>query len=77
MLSNVTRHDLYLTDDLLFNILTNILKHPGHFPDKTAVMQFADKVAAANLLGIKATARPRTLSFSKFHYVDADYTQAI
>ena len=74
---HITREDLFLTDDLVFNIFTNILKHPKQFPNKDSVIAFSAKVAAANFLGIKASARPRTLSFSKPNYIDADYTQAL
>lgn len=72
---DVKIQDLLFTDDLLFNLLTNIVDHIDRFPSKKAIMEFADKVEAEHLLGIKSKVRPKTLHFISRTYTKEDYEE--
>jgi len=68
----ITIEDLLFTDDLLLNLFANIARHPKLFHSKEAVVQFADKVAAEHLLGMKSRVRPKTLWFISRKYTAKD-----
>ena len=60
---NITVEDVLFTDNLVFNLLYNILKHIDLFPSKKSVVDFSEKVKAEKLLGIKPRVQPKTLKF--------------
>lgn len=63
--------DLLFTDDLLLNLLVNIVNHPKILNSKKSVIDFADKVNAERLLGVKPKVRPKSLVFfSRTYTVD-------
>jgi hypothetical protein len=68
-----TREDLFFTDDLLFCLLSNLVKHPALFFSKQAVIEFSKKVEAERLLSVKPTVRPRSLRIFRRQYNPADY----
>lgn len=67
---NIT--DLLFTDDLLLNLLVNIVNHPKIFNSKESVINFADKVKAEHLLGVKPKVRPKSLVFFSRTYTPDD-----
>lgn len=69
----ITIPDLLFTDDILFNILTNILGHSKLFKSKDDVIDFAKKVEAEQLLGIKPKVQPKTLKFISRTYTQKDF----
>jgi hypothetical protein len=64
--------DLLFTDDLLLNLLVNIVNHPKIFNSKKSVINFADKVKAEHLLGVKPKVRPKSLVFFSRTYTPDD-----
>jgi hypothetical protein len=70
--SNISVPDVLFTDDLLLNLLINLVNHIKIFPNKQAVMDFATKVQAEKLLGIKPRVRPEGLRFRLRDYSDYD-----
>ena len=69
---NISIQDLLFTDDLLFNLLSNLIRHIDRFPSKEAVLDFSRKVQAEHTLGIKPRIRPRTLTFVSRSYTRRD-----
>ncbi|MBN2375440.1 MAG: hypothetical protein JXD22_03505 [Sedimentisphaerales bacterium] len=68
--------DLLFTDDLLFNILSNLVSHTKIFKSKKDIIVFTTKVSAENVLGVvgnKSKIRPKTLHFFSRRYTDDDY----
>jgi len=61
--NNITVEDVLFTDNLVFNLLYNILKHIDFFPSKKSVVDFSEKVKAEKILGIKSRVQPKTLKF--------------
>lgn len=55
--------DLLFMDDLMANLLLNLVLHTRQFPTKSAVVDFAKRVEAERILGVKPRARPKTLRF--------------
>jgi len=70
---NITVPDLLFTDDILFNILTNLLAHTKLLSSKDDVINFARKVEAEQLLRIKTKVRPKTLRFISRSYTEEDF----
>lgn len=70
---HITIGDLLFTDDLLFNILTNLLVHIKRFSSKKEVIQFAKEVEAERVLGVKPRVRPQSLVFVSRTYTKDDY----
>jgi len=67
--------DLLFTDDLLLNLMVNLVNHIQIFSSKEAVINFADKVEAEHILGIKSKVRPKTLQFFSRSYTDDDFQE--
>ena len=59
--SGVTEDMLVFTDDLVLNLFVNLTKHPKLFHSKDAVVNFAERLKAERVLGLKAKVRPKTL----------------
>ncbi len=60
-MDSIVGDDLQASDDLLFNVFTNIVKHPKLFPSKDALADFSDDVKAAKRLGGRKRIRPKTM----------------
>ncbi len=60
-MDSIASDDLQASDDLLFNVFTNIVKHPKLFPSKDALADFSDDVKAAKRLGGRKRIRPKTM----------------
>ena len=60
-MDSIVGDDLQASDDLLFNVFTNIVKHPKLFPSKDALADFSDDVKAAKRLGGRTRIRPKTM----------------
>lgn len=73
----ITKGDLFFSDDLLFNVLINIVRHPRLFRSKELLIEFSSKVQAEKLLGIKSRTRPKTLSLSQPVYSSMDFDDPI
>ena len=69
---NIKVEDVLFTDNLIFNILWNIIKHIQQFPTKDSITSFSDKVKAEKLLGMKSKVQPKTLMFMAKEYCDDD-----
>jgi len=65
---NITVEDVLFTDDLVFNLLWNIIKHIDLFPSKESVITFSKKVQAEKLLKVKPKVQPKTLKFMNRNY---------
>jgi hypothetical protein len=65
-------NDLYFIDDLLLNLLINIVTHTKLFPTKTAVTEFAKRVDAERLLGVRPRVRQKTLQYLERRYYPGD-----
>lgn len=59
--SGVTEEMLLFTDDLMLNLFFNLTRHPKLFHSKEAVVNFAERVKAERVLGLKGKVRPKTL----------------
>ena len=57
----ITDDDLEFSDHVLFNVFTNIVKHPKLFPSKEALVQFSEDVKAAKRLRGRKRIRPNTM----------------
>ncbi|HCE56488.1 MAG TPA: hypothetical protein DER09_01510 [Prolixibacteraceae bacterium] len=66
--NNITVEDVLFTDDLVFNLLWNIIKHIDLFPSKASVITFSEKVQAEKLLKVKPKVQPKTLKFMNRNY---------
>jgi len=60
---NISVNDVLFTDDLVFNLLWNIIRHIDLFPSKESVIVFSEKVQAEKLLGVKPKIQPKTLKY--------------
>lgn len=60
---NISVEDVLFTDDLVFNLMWNIVKHIQLFPSKESIIEFSNKVKAERLLGIKSKILPKTFRF--------------
>lgn len=60
-MDGIAGDDLQTSDDLLFNVFTNIVKHPKLFPSKDALADFSDDVKAAKRLRGRKRVRPKTM----------------
>ena len=72
---NIGVLDLLFTDDILLNLLVNIVRHPRIFHSKDAVIEFADKVKAEHVLGIKPRVRPKSMVFFSRRYSENDLSE--
>ena len=66
---------LLFTDDLLFNILVNIVKHIDIFRSKEQIIRFSKKVQAEHLLGRKSRVRPKKLVMISRRYRHKDFDE--
>lgn len=62
---DITINDVLFTEELVFNILHNIIKHIKLFPSKQSVIDFSNKVKAEKCLKVKPRIQPKTLKFSR------------
>ena len=69
---NIKVEDVLFTDNLVFNLLWNIVKHINLFPTKESIIEFSDKVKAEKLLGMNSKIQPKTLKFMAKEYCDDD-----
>jgi hypothetical protein len=61
----VTVEDVAFTDFILFNVLSNLLRHPRLFVSKDCLIQFSEMVFAEHLLGGRRNVRPKTLFYAR------------
>jgi hypothetical protein len=66
--SGVTDELLLFTDDLMLNLFFNLTRHPKLFHSKEAVVNFAERVKAERVLGLKGKVRPKTLRILASRY---------
>ncbi len=72
--NQITITDLLFTDELIFNLLFNIVKHPKEFSSKEMLINFSKKIEAEKILGIKESkVRPKTFSYISKKYDEKDY----
>jgi hypothetical protein len=64
--------DLLFTDDLLFNLLVNLTNLSKLFNSKDRIIEFADKVEAEHILGVRPKVRPKQLRFFSTQYSSQD-----
>lgn len=69
----ITIPNLLASDDLVFNILNNLVRHQSLFTSKLDVIEFSKKVEAQSLLGLKDTIRPKTFTHIAKKYSEQDY----
>ena len=72
---NIKVEDVLFTDDLLFNVMSNIVSHINIFRSKDAIITFTKKVEAEHILGIPSKVRPKTLHFFSQTYREDDYKE--
>ena len=53
LVNRIETKDVILTDYILFNLFYNIARNPTDFSSAEAISSFAEKVEAANILGIR------------------------
>jgi hypothetical protein len=71
----VTAKDLLFSDDLVFNLMHNIVKHISIFSSKQKLIEYSDKVKAEKLLGIKSKVQPKSLQIISKNYSEEDFVQ--
>jgi hypothetical protein len=71
----ISIEDLLFTDDLLVNLLMNLVKYPKLFGSKEKIIEFAVKVEAEQILGVKSKIRPKGLRFLSSTYTEKDYAE--
>jgi hypothetical protein len=67
--------DVLSSDVILYNVLTNIVKHPDLFKTKDDIILFSEKVRAERLLNIRPRTRPKTLRFAMPIYDLRDFEE--
>lgn len=70
--ANVQVDDLLFMDNLVMGIFGNIIKAIDIFPNKEAVINFASKVKAEELLQLEDKLRPNSFAFWSLVYDDED-----
>lgn len=73
----ITMQDVLFLDEILLNVLVNIASHPKIFREQNDIINFAARVRAEHLLGIKPKVRPKTMSYIARHHMDEDYIPLI
>lgn len=73
--AGITKKLLLFTDDLLYNVLLNLVKHIAIFPSKEHVIEFSSKVQAEHLLGVKSKVRPKNLVAISRRYRHRDFEE--
>ena len=73
--SGIEIQDVLATDVILYNVLTNIVKHPDLFKTKEDIILFSEKVKAERLLRVRPRIRPKTLKFAKLFYDPKDFEE--
>lgn len=71
--TDISYEDLYFADNLLFNLLLNLTKCSDLFKSKKDIADFADKVEAEHLLGLKPRIRPKKFRFLDRRYLPKDH----
>ena len=72
---NISIPDLLFADQLIRNIFGNILRNVTQFGTRQAVIEFAEKIAAQDILGLEDTLRPSSFQFWSLVYDEADYAE--
>lgn len=67
-----TPDHLLFSDDLVFNLFLNLVKHVGLFKKQEDVIEFCRKVEAERILGLKSSVRPRSFRALAPRYTDKD-----
>lgn len=58
--SNLRLKHLLRSDDWVFNLLLNLVRHPDLFRCKESVLEFCERVKAEKVLGLKHKVRPKS-----------------
>jgi len=61
---NISIDDLLYTDEIIYNLITNILNHGEIFYSKKALINFTKKIEAERTLGIKTKLTPKTFQYT-------------
>jgi hypothetical protein len=69
---NITVNDVLFSENLVFNIMWNIIKHLNIFTSKEKLILFSERIKAEKLLGIKSKIQPNTLMFMYGHQEEND-----
>jgi hypothetical protein len=67
---SISKEDLQFTDDIVFNVLWNIIKHISIFPSKKSIIEFSDKIKAEKILNVKSRVLPKTVMFLNREYLE-------
>jgi len=70
--SGLSLDHLLFSDDLVFNLLLNLVKHYRIFKQQKDVTTFCQKIEAERILGLKHIVRPRTFRAMAPRYSDKD-----
>lgn len=70
--SKFTLDHLLFSDDLVFNLFLNLVKHVRLFKTQEDVIDFCRKVEAERILGLKSSVRPRGFRAMAPRYTDRD-----
>ena len=65
--------DLLFSDELLFNLMHNIVRHIKLFPTKRQLIEYSDKVKAEKVLKIKSKVLPKTLRYFSKETIPEDF----
>jgi hypothetical protein len=68
----VKSEDLVFSDDLLFNLITNLVSFPELFRSKETIIRFSNKVAAEHQAGNTEEVRPKGLIYTRSRYRKED-----
>jgi hypothetical protein len=71
----IAKEDLLFTDDLILNLFINIVSLPNIFDSKNKIIEFANKVEAEHILGLKSRVRPKKLTFVSPNYSKEDLNE--
>ena len=69
----VTRRDVLFTDEILLNLMSNLVNLSHLFPSKQHVVEFAQKVEAERILGVKPRVRPKKLQYVSHTSKEEDF----
>lgn len=70
--SGLSLDHLLFSDDLVFNLLLNIVKHYQLFKKQKDVIDFCRKIEAERILGLKHSVRPKTFRTMAPRYTNKD-----
>jgi hypothetical protein len=70
--SDLSLDHLLFSDDLVFNLLLNLVKHHRLFRRQADIIEFCRKIEAERILGLKHSVRPKTFRAMAPRYTDKD-----